>query len=268
MRELARALAAAGRVSRGLDRLGGRLTNRIIRATPRDTVHVPEAEAIVSFTFDDVPETALHAGAAILEAHGARGTFYIAGGLAGRVEPDRTLIDAQGCRALAARGHEIGCHTFGHSDLRHLGRRTLAADLARNARYLDAIDPPRGRRNFAFPYNGGSLGKRRQLAARFRTCRAGGEAINRGSTDPAFLRAVEIRQPDAHARGLTRWIDALAAEPGWLIFFTHDIAAAPTPYGCTPETFEALVAHARARGCHVLGVDAALDRMGLREQAR
>lgn len=265
MREVARLRPVAGRVSATLDRLGARLTNRLIRATPRDAICVPEGEPIVSFTFDDVPDTALHAGASILEAHGGRGTFYIAGGLAGRVEPGRRLIDAQGCRELAARGHEIGCHTFGHADLRHLSRRDLAADLARNARYLDALDPPRGRRNFAFPYNSGSLGKRRQLATRFRTCRAGGEAINRGETDPAFLRAVEIRQPETHARGLTRWIDALAAEPGWLIFFTHDIAPSPTPYGCTPETFEALVAHTRARGCHILSVDAALDRMGLRQ---
>ncbi|GKQ53259.1 polysaccharide deacetylase family protein [Bradyrhizobium sp. Ce-3] len=259
---------AACRLPAAIDRLAGSLTNRLIRATRWRVIEVPSLQPIVSFTFDDVPDSALHAGAAILEAHGARGTFYISGGLEGRVEPDRTLIDAAGCRELAARGHEIGCHTFGHQDVRHVDRARFVADLADNARYLDAVDPRPGRRNFAYPYNSGSFGKRRILTRSYRTCRAGGEAINRGPTDPTFLEAVEIRQPETHVAGLTRWIDALVAKPGWLIFFTHDIAPAPTPYGCTPEAFERLVAHAVERGCCVLSVDAALDSMGFREGGR
>jgi peptidoglycan/xylan/chitin deacetylase (PgdA/CDA1 family) len=251
-----------------IDRLAGRLTNRLIRATPWQVIQVPTWEPIVSFTFDDVPDSALGTGAAILEAHAVRGTFYISGSLEGRVEPDRTLIDAAGCKELAARGHEIGCHTFGHQDLRHVDRSFLTADLARNERYLNAVDPRPGRRNFAYPYNSGSFGKRAILADAFRTCRAGGEAINRGPTDPTFLRAVEIRQPEGHASGLTSWIDALVADPGWLIFFTHDISPTPTPYGCTTVAFERLVGHAVERGCRVLTVNAALDRMGLWEEAR
>jgi hypothetical protein len=54
----------------------------------------------------------------------------------------------------------------------------------------------------------------------------------------------------------------VARTPGWLVFFTHDIAARPTQYGCTPKTFDRLVAHAVARGCAVLPVDRALDRLG------
>jgi peptidoglycan/xylan/chitin deacetylase (PgdA/CDA1 family) len=267
--------AITSRLSEGLIRLPARinwlavrLNNRLIQATPRQVMQIPTREPIVSFSFDDVPLSALEVGAAILEAHGVHGTFYIAGGLAGRVEPGRTLIDAAGCRQLAARGHEIGCHTFAHPDLRHVDRAFLRADLARNADYLDAVDPRPGRRNFAYPYGSASLGKRAMLAKAFRTCRAGGEAINRGPTDPTFLRGVEIRQPEAYVSLLTRWIDALVAKPGWLIFFTHDISPAPTPYGCTAAAFERLVRHAVERGCRVLTVDAALDRMGLREETR
>lgn len=251
-----------------IDRFAGRLENRLLRAAPWQIMQVPTLEPIVSFTFDDVPASALEAGAAILEADGVRGTFYISGGLAGRVEPGRTLIDLTGCRELAARGHEIGCHSHAHRDLRHVDDDTLVEDLAHNARYLDTIGPRPGRRNFAYPYNSGSFGKRALLAGSFRTCRAEGGGINRGPTDPTFLRAVEIRQPQQHALGLARWIDALVAKPGWLIFFTHDIAPRPTPYGCTPTAFRLLVGYALARGCQVLTVDAALDRMGLRELAR
>jgi peptidoglycan/xylan/chitin deacetylase (PgdA/CDA1 family) len=256
------------RLSALIDQYASRLENRLLRAAPWQVMQVPAREPIVSFTFDDVPASALDAGAAILEADGVRGTFYISGSLQGRIEPGRTLIDLAGCKELAARGHEIGCHTHAHRDLRHVEGDALAEDLARNARYLDASDPRQGRRNFAYPYNNGSFGKRAILANIFRTCRAGGEGINRGPTDPTFLRAVEIRQPQQHVLGLARWIDALVADPGWLIFFTHDISPRPTPYGCTAPGLRLLLGYALARGCQVLTVDAALDRMGLREQAK
>ena len=249
-----------------MDGLAARLSNRLIRATPRDAILVPESEPVVTFTFDDVPGSALREGAAILERHGARGTFYIAGGLAARVEADRVLIDAAGCRELAARGHEIGCHTHDHRSLHRVSKKALTRDLDRNAAHLDAIVPVRPkRRNFAFPYNAGSLANRGLLAATFRSCRAGGEAINRGEVDPCFLSGVEIRQPETRVEALGEWIETLVARPGWLIFFTHDIAATPTPYGCTPRSFDRLVAHAVSAGCRVLTTDAALDHFKLRE---
>lgn len=256
--------ARLARLSARLDQFAGRMENRLIRAVPGDTMEVPRQEPIVSFTFDDVPDSALDVGAAILEANGARGTFYISGGLEGQVEPGRTLIDRQGCRELATRGHEIGCHSFGHHDIRQVDGPALTEDIARNAAYLDAIDPRPAPRNFAYPYNSGSFGKRALLARSFRSCRAGGEGINRGPTDPTFLRAVEIRQPQQHVLGLGRWIDALVADPGWLIFFSHDVSPRPTPHGCTAPSFHLLVGYALARGCRILTVDAALDHMGLR----
>lgn len=245
-----------------VDGLVDRAANRLIwrfAAKPRDVVtDVP----LVSFTFDDVPDTALHNGAAILERHGARGTFYIAGGLADRVEVDRTLISAEGCADLADRGHEVGCHTFSHSKIRRLGAAGLARDLDRNADYLKRSGVGPAATNFAFPYNAAWPLSRRELGRRYRTCRAAGESINRTAVDPLMLKAVEIRQPEADARALSGWIDDVVARPGWLVFFTHDIAARPTPYGCTPETFEQLVQYAVAKGCVVLPVERVLDRLG------
>lgn len=247
--------------SSGAYTLWDKLNNRLMRALPLPSLDVATQVPIVSFTFDDVPDTALTNGAAILERHGAHGTYYIAGGLAGTVESDRRLIDDAGASELAARGHEIGCHTFAHCKVSTLGRPRLGADLDRNALYLDGLTGSR-RRNFAYPYNIASLLERPEFGRRFRTCRAGMERINRGPTDPLFLHAVEIRQPEGHAHSLTRWIDDAVAEPGWLIFFVHDIAPAPTPYGCTPGTFGHLVDYARAAGCAILTVDAALDQLG------
>ncbi len=242
-----------------LDYWSDRITDRLMRRLPGPRIHIPTSRPMVSFTFDDVPDTALTNGAHILESHGVRGTFYIAGSLEGQVEPKRTLISRDGCRALAQQGHEIGCHTFSHTKVSHMGRQRLSADLQQNKDYLDAIDPRDDRRNFAYPYNAGSLWGRGIFQKNFQTCRSGGERINRGSVNPVFLSGVEIRQPESHALGLTGWIDTLISEPGWLIFFTHDIAAQPTDFGCTPETFERLVAYTLERGCMVLPVKDALD---------
>ncbi len=236
-----------------VDRLANRTIWQLARARRKLETDIP----IVSFTFDDVPDSALHEGAGILERYDARGTFYIAGGLAGQVEKNRTLITPEGCGELLARGHEIGCHTYAHRRIRSAGG--LAADLDRNAEYLRSVGVSPPASNFAFPYNAAWPLARPELRRRYRSCRAGGEAINRGSVDPLMLKAVEIRQPEQHAQALTRWIDELVDEPGWLIFFTHDIAPRPTPYGCTPETFEHLVHYAVENGCRVLPVDRALD---------
>lgn len=235
-----------------------RIGERAVRAWPSSTLKVDLSRPIVSFTFDDVPETAHSAGARILEENGVRGTFYIAGGLLGKQEPDRHLISASGCKQLVENGHEIGCHTFSHHAVNRLSRRQLEADLDRNGRLLDDFDPGHGMRNFAFPYNRGSLYHRHIFASRYATARAGGDRINRGIVNRSYLWGMEIRQPESDACALTAQIDAVVANPGWLVFFTHDISDTPTPYGCRPDTFALLVRYAISRHCLVLPVRDAL----------
>lgn len=239
--------------------LSDRIANRWIRQFPGEVVTIEADRPIVSFTFDDVPDTALRNGARILEQYDARGTFYIAGGLAGRVEADRVLIDAAGCHELASRGHEIGCHTFAHRKVGQMGR-AIGADLERNADYLRAADAGPAARNFAFPYALAAPGPQRELRQRFRSCRGGHTAINRGVVDRHYLNAVEIRS-DIDLSTLLGWIDDVVRQPGWLIFYTHDVTDTPTPWGCLPATLDRLLAHASSSGCEVLTVDAALDRL-------
>ncbi|WP_320198755.1 polysaccharide deacetylase family protein [Agrobacterium sp. rho-13.3] len=236
-----------------------RITERAVRALPVSTLNVTCIRPIVSFTFDDVPDTAHSAGAKILEDNGVRGTFYIAGGLLGKKEPDRDLISAEGCQLLSQSGHEIGCHTFAHKAVRTLSGEELRHDFDRNAEVLDSFDLSIGRRNFAYPYNQGSLRHRQAFAKRYTTARGGGDRINRGLVNRSYLWGMEIRQPESDALSLVRQIDAVVAQPGWLIFFAHDISRKPTPYGCTPDTFSVLVRYAVSKGCLVLPVRDALQ---------
>ena len=245
-----------------------RLNDSISRRFPLRPFSLPANERIISFTFDDVPDTAESAGAAILDKYNVHGTFYIAGNLVGTKEAERNLITQEGCRKLVERGHELGCHTYNHLKVPYVGAQEIVSDLDRNTACLDAYEPGRDEpRNFAYPYCASSLISRRLFADRFATCRGGGNRINRGTIDLAFLQAVEIRQPDDEALRQTRWIDDLNNNPGWLVFYTHDVSETPTEFGCKPETFERLVSHAVGSGATVLSVREALARLGVRRGA-
>lgn len=251
-----------------LEAFSRRLNNRLLRGFPGPIINVETDRPIVSFTFDDVPDTALSAGAGILEAHDARGTFYISAGLLDRREQDRRLIDADGCAELLSRGHELGCHTFSHLNLQHTSRQKLITDLDRNAQAFEAIAPGFIPRNFAFPYNAGALRHRGELTRRFRSMRGGANGINRGPTDRSYLLSYPLQQPAQHLAQMRQIVDKVASRPGWLIFFGHDLSPQPTPYGCTPEQFKALVDHTSASGCTILTIDQALERFEPRAEPR
>ncbi|WP_235923442.1 polysaccharide deacetylase family protein [Brucella tritici] len=245
-----------------------RLNDSISRRFPLRPFCLPKNERIITFTFDDVPDTAESAGATILDKYGVHGTFYIAGNMVGTKEAKRNLITQEGCRKLVERGHELGCHTYNHLKVPYFGAQEIVSDLDRNTAYLDAFEPDREEpRNFAYPYCASSMMSRRLFADRFATCRGGGNRINRGMIDLAFLQAVEIRQPDDNAARQTRWIDDLNANPGWLVFYTHDVSDTPTEFGCKPETFERLVSHAVRSGATVLSVREAVARLGAQRGA-
>jgi len=98
-----------------LSALNGRLSNRLarhFRAAPhRLQAHAP----MVSFTFDDAPDSAAGEGAALLEAHGGLGTFYLAGSLIDQPGDFWRGLSNDAIVRLHRGGHEIGCHTFSHA---------------------------------------------------------------------------------------------------------------------------------------------------------
>lgn len=231
-RELRR-VSLAARLAR---EIGG-----VLRARPA-TVRWPGG--VVSFTFDDFPRSAWLNGGSILGQYGRRGTFYTAMGLAGtesRLGPMFALDDV---RAAHAQGHEIACHTFGHRDCARAAPGEIAAEITRNAAALgEALDgAPVG--NFAYPFGGVSQAAKRVLGGRFASCRGTGRGLNRGAADLADLSATSLYSRDFDRERLCGLIDDAQAEAGWAIFYTHDVADPPSPFGCTPAQFRSIVAYA------------------------
>ena len=145
---------------------------------------------MVSFTFDDLPKSAVTMGAGLLEAHEARGTFYVSGGLVGVKTPDWAAGDANDVLSLHRRGHEIGCHTFSHQRACDLDEAAMTKEIARNRDYFRALDPAMRIDSFAYPFGYGSFARKYQLRSEFETCRSIVPGVNAGSVDLQFLRAM------------------------------------------------------------------------------
>lgn len=228
--------------------LGGKLRRRFARLTHRRPARLDLARPIVSFTFDDIPASAAHAGPRALEAHDARGTFYVCAGLFGQQGHMGRFADASEVSALIRQGHEVAGHTFGHVDCHRTAPADLGLDLDANddaLRHL-GVAP----HHFAYPYGEVSSRAKHQLGARYASLRGVHKALVHDGDDLNQLPGVGIE--GAGGEGVARaWIDRAVAENAWLILYTHDVREDPSPWGCTPEALERLIVHARAAGCDI-----------------
>jgi peptidoglycan/xylan/chitin deacetylase (PgdA/CDA1 family) len=217
---------------------------------------------LVSFTFDDVPDSAYLNGAAVLEAEDCRGTFYIAAGIAGSEDEFWRLIRPEQISALCSRGHEIGCHTFSHIKVDTLDAAALDAECDRNAEALCRLYPGLELTSFCYPFGRLSLARKHQLQARFDTCRGIYEGINAGIADLALLRVIELYDRTLMPEKLERVLNETREKNGWLIFYAHDVAERPSWIGCSPDLMRRTLDAVRSSGFEVLTVRDALRQSG------
>ncbi len=103
-----------------------------------------EADGLVGLTFDDGYTDFLEHALPVLARHEVTATVYVVAGLLGGHNdwdegPRLDLLDADGVRAVAAAGHEVGSHTFSHADLRDAGATTLEREVAGSRRVLEEV---------------------------------------------------------------------------------------------------------------------------------
>ncbi|MEO1206381.1 MAG: polysaccharide deacetylase family protein [Pseudomonadota bacterium] len=224
----------------------------------KEAILTPPAP-IVSFTFDDVPATAATVGADLLNQAGAHGTYYVAGGLIGKVtDYHATCASNDELIKLRNAGHEIACHTFSHRPLNTLSRTEINADLDLNAKALSQVQPTTECQNFSYPFNRPTLMAKRELRRRYTSARGGIPGVNRGRADLMFLKSIPLQVAPVDGKTPSDWIAETAEQKGWLIFFTHDIAEDHSPFGTTPEALESAIAEALAMGCEIRTVRSAL----------
>jgi peptidoglycan/xylan/chitin deacetylase (PgdA/CDA1 family) len=237
---------------------------RMARYIPSKPLVMNHTMPLVSFTFDDVPETAYTNGASILEHHGVRGTFYIAAGKCGTIDTDSNwrVIDHNQVRALYDQGHEIGCHTFSHARVDMLDAGAMEEECRRNEVALKEICPDIDLTNFCYPYGQVSLPRKLQLQKRFASCRGCFEGINAGIVDLGLLSVVELYESKLTPDGVRRLVQKARDRNGWLILYTHDVAETPSWIGCSPELLRAAIVAAQEAKIPCLTIREALTAIG------
>ncbi len=242
--------------------LKGKLRRRVVRLQERRPAHVALERPMVSFSFDDVPISGLETGGALLEARGARGTYFVCAGLADQDSRMGRYANREELLAAQARGHEIACHTYGHLDCGAADAATIDADIARNEAAL--ADWGAGKTTtFAYPYGDVSRGAKQVAGQRFAVARALHHGLVETGSDLNQAPAVGIEGADGLVVGL-RWLERAKARKAWLILYSHDVREAPSPVGCTPAALEQAIDAAVAGGFDIVTVAEGARRVGAR----
>jgi len=245
-----------------ITRASGKVRRLLADQFGRRTLSIKTPVPIVSFTFDDAPVTAFREGRGILKQFGARATYYVSLGLLD-AETEVGKIASVGDLARAVdEGGELGCHTFDHLDAWHTSSAAFMASVARNCQALHRILPGARFTTFAYPKSGAKLSLKLALGITFMCCRGGGQATNADSADLNLLKACFVdRRTGIDTVFIRTLVDYNADRRGWLILATHDVAADPSPYGCTPEFLEAIAQYASRSGALLLPVGEACARL-------
>ena len=209
-----------------------RFIGRMVKVRP---VRLAGQRPVASITFDDFPKSAWENGGRVLQEYGARGTYYTAGGFCGRTVNGTVFYDADDLKALAAAGHEIGCHGFGHRPTPLLSPQDLAADAARNEDFLKPFLGGGTAQSYAFPYGAASVRAKKFHGRRYSNLRGSHQGINSGRVDLAQLQAVSMERRNWDASIIARAIRHAQHNNGWIVFYTHDVSDSPTVYGATED---------------------------------
>ena len=204
----------------------------------------------ISFTFDDVPDSALAFGHPIMRSAGIVGTWYIATALLGQPSPVGMVASAQGVADLHAAGHEIGNHTCHHLNASHVPAAIYAEDIRHNRAELSRLLPGAALRSFSYPYGAVTAPAKRVAMAQATTCRGIIGGIVRSRVDLALLPANKLYSRSVPLASVERLIESVR-RGGWAILYTHDVTPEPSAWGCTPDYFAAVVAAVARAGLAV-----------------
>ena len=216
---------------------------------------------LISFTFDDFPQTSLSIGAQILNNYDFKGTYYTALGLRDTTSVLGKICSTEDIKKAAADGHELGCHTYSHVDTWKEKSNEFESSLIDNQREIKEILPGYEFKSFAYP-KGNCTPATKLIAEKYYACSRGGrgQTYNCRSVDLNNLKAYFLeKRLGYNINAVSEVIDNTCRERGWLIFGTHEICDDPSAYGYSTEYFEKVVDYTHRSGAKVLTVSKAYE---------
>ena len=237
------------------------MRRRVARYLDIEAVTIAPPRGVFSLSFDDIAASAWTEAGPVLAEHGIKATYYVCGGLAGGVNMDRDQFEVKHLQALHAAGHEVGCHTFGHTSALRMDGEALRLSLDANAAWVgDRLDGHR-MKTFAWPFGDATLGAKKVVRERFAMARGVRDGINAGREDRALIKSIGLERRRLPGYDIEGLMAETASLKGWLTAYGHDVSDRPTDYGCAPADLDRVLRLARAAGLDILPVGEAWDRI-------
>ena len=232
----------------------GDIRRRVISSAYQRPVELASHGPIVSFTFDDFPRSALTVGGDILKSFGARGTYYAAIGLMNSITQLGEQFRQSDLDLLLSEGHELGHHTLGHISSRSVSAQSFKSEVSKGRNIIEKLTGRSTSGNFAYPFGDVTLAAKRLVGADVVSARGIWPGINGPLVDLNLLRANRLYGDISSFAKVRDLILENERCRSWLIFYSHDVASVPSPYGCTPELLRIAVSFALQRGARILPV--------------
>ncbi len=238
-----------------------RIQNKLALYDTTQSAKLRLGQAVASFTFDDFPISAYSIAGKMLEEAGARATYFASAEFMGRTMDGIDYYTPELLREMVAAGHEIGCHSFAHTHLAAKGGPHARVMAEMNAQAMrDVLGEQFMMTSFAYPYGDVSVSVKHAMARQFALSRGVRRGLNTGSADLAQLRVVSLEARHWNSDELATTIQQAVATRSWIVFLTHDISAAPTPYGSTPEMVHTALRMVMEAKIEILPLKAAVGR--------
>lgn len=230
------------------------MRRRAARYLAVEAVTIAPPRGVFSLSFDDFPASAWTEAGPVMAAHGVMATYYVCGGLCDGVNMDRDQFRVPYLQALHAAGHEVGCHTFGHTSALRMDAEALRLSLDANAAWVaERLDGHR-MTTFAWPFGDATVSAKRVVRSRFALARGVRDGVNAGREDRALIRSIGLESRRLPGYDLEGLMAEAAERRGWLTAYGHDVSDRPTDYGCTPDDLERVLRLARAAGLDIMPV--------------
>ena len=218
-------------------------------------------EPVVSFTFDDIPRSAVTNGESILKKYNYSGTYYISAEFMRQNGFDFEGVDSRIMQQIVEGGGELACHTYSHLHFFTSSRGQIISDLERNQQFVERIVLGYKLENFSYPFGEQTSIARAVIGKRFKSGRSIYRGINNDKVDLNCLKSVRLYESTGQEE-LISIIDTAIRKNGWIIFYTHDVAPNPSREGCSPGHFEAIVRYCFEKKLKVLPVNRVLEMIG------
>lgn len=237
---------------------GSRIGRKIIPHFAKRTLSFQLERPIISISFDDFPKSVMENALPLLDKYNWKATFYVAAGLERTTNHLGLHYDRDDLQKLEQSGHEIGCHTYHHLNIREISESRVTSELDSNAKSLKTLGVKSPLQTFAYPFGETSIARKKQLSNRFASMRGIMRGVHYNKVDLNQIKSVPIytgpNMPQTFG-----FIESLSRKPGWLTLFTHDIRDNPSEWGCTPKDFENVLAAIHESGAIVMPIQGTID---------